>query len=109
MNHPPCSVDGCDRPLKTRGMCKLHYDRWHRQAVREGTFTRIQRRAGHIPPEEGIAEFEMVMGDTTDILTACRRVGVHPRTVIRWYERTGKPKPHGIYRAEMVASGRIAA
>ena len=26
--HPDtCSVDGCDRPYRARGLCKLHYDR----------------------------------------------------------------------------------
>lgn len=31
-----CSVDGCDRPFRCRGLCKLHYDR----LLRTGTTTR---------------------------------------------------------------------
>lgn len=28
-----CSVDGCERPVNSRGWCKLHYERWRRQQV----------------------------------------------------------------------------
>lgn len=24
-----CTVDGCERPVKARGWCKMHYTRWH--------------------------------------------------------------------------------
>lgn len=25
---PPCTVDGCDRPAPTRGLCPRHYEQW---------------------------------------------------------------------------------
>lgn len=25
-----CSVDGCEKPSRSRGMCKMHYSRWRR-------------------------------------------------------------------------------
>lgn len=28
--HAPCNVDECDRASSAKGMCKLHYGRWHR-------------------------------------------------------------------------------
>lgn len=28
MSKTTCSIDGCDRPLKTRGWCQGHYMRW---------------------------------------------------------------------------------
>lgn len=108
MNHTPCSIDGCDRHGTKRGMCGSHYNRWYRKAMREGTFIRLQRRSDHIPADEGIAEFEMISGHT-DTLTACRRVGVHPRTVVRWYKRMGKPVPAGLYGAETIVSRGTAA
>jgi hypothetical protein len=26
--HPPCTVPGCDRPTKSRGLCHRHYCAW---------------------------------------------------------------------------------
>ncbi len=108
MNHPPCSVDDCGRDGIKRGMCEVHYMRWYRKAMRDGTFVRVQRRSDSIPPEEGVEEFEMLMQHTTDMLLACRRLGVHPRTVIRWHKRAGKPVPQGLWQAYNVASTRVA-
>lgn len=28
MPKPTCSVDGCEKPVKTRGWCSMHYERW---------------------------------------------------------------------------------
>lgn len=28
MSHNPCSVEGCESPVRSRGFCSLHYDRW---------------------------------------------------------------------------------
>lgn len=33
MNHPTCSVDGCDRRVHARGWCGLHYRRWQTHGV----------------------------------------------------------------------------
>lgn len=29
-----CSEEGCNQPARTRGMCKVHYGRWHRYSSR---------------------------------------------------------------------------
>lgn len=33
MPKPTCSVDGCEKPAKTRGWCSAHYERWRRNGV----------------------------------------------------------------------------
>lgn len=30
-----CTLDGCDRVYKARGMCSTHYGRWHRAQLAE--------------------------------------------------------------------------
>ena len=30
-----CTVEGCDRPLKGRGLCVMHYNRWDRHGSTE--------------------------------------------------------------------------
>ena len=32
----PCSIEGCERPLKSRGWCGAHYQRWFRYGDPEG-------------------------------------------------------------------------
>lgn len=38
-----CSVDGCDRPVRARGWCSLHWQRWRRTGNPEGS-TASRRR-----------------------------------------------------------------
>ena len=56
-----CSVDGCERPLRARGWCHLHYYRWRNKftgdlvSVRDGlrwefpAFVRVLNRAERTP------------------------------------------------------------
>lgn len=43
-----CSVEGCDRPFRARGMCSMHWRRWARETGREKTPEwDDRRRANH--------------------------------------------------------------
>lgn len=42
MNNRTCSIDGCDRPTKSRGWCQAHYFRWRRNGDPGGP--QLQRR-----------------------------------------------------------------
>lgn len=30
MTLKPCTIDGCSKPVKSRGWCQMHWNRWHR-------------------------------------------------------------------------------
>ena len=60
---PRCSVEGCDRPSHSRGMCGSHYSRWwndrnprRKQLLRQGYGDRLESRiVDEIPREEVFA------------------------------------------------------
>ncbi|MFW6369363.1 MAG: hypothetical protein ACOC0J_02145, partial [Myxococcota bacterium] len=48
VNVGPCSVPGCERPAKTRGLCSAHYQQ-HRRLTREGKPGLITNGAARAP------------------------------------------------------------
>lgn len=42
-NPPACSIEDCDKPVKSRAMCQMHWNRWKRH----GDPTVVTRSWGH--------------------------------------------------------------
>lgn len=68
-----CSVDGCDKPAKWRGMCSAHYQQWQRA-------TPAERR----PPAPGPSRHAALVGLFGGVRPFCRAVGIDPVTFYRW-------------------------
>lgn len=67
-----CTVDGCDRPLKGRGLCVMHYNRWDRHGSterRDGA--EHQRAKTHCPKGHEYTE-ENTLVYPSDGLRGCR-------------------------------------
>ena len=47
---------------------------------------------------ECLDEFEFIL-TSTDVESACKRVGRHPRSVLRWYRTTGRTPVAGLATA----------
>lgn len=47
-----CKVDGCDRPHRSKGLCRTHYMRWHRTGTPhlDGRTTAARTTAAPPPP-----------------------------------------------------------
>ena len=48
-DHTTCAVDGCERPIGSRGWCKTHYERW--------------RRSGSVRADEPVRRWALTVGD----------------------------------------------
>lgn len=70
-----CTVDGCDRPHRARGLCQLHWKQWRH------TVTKIPDTQ---PPDGALT--------ATDI---ARLADVAPRTVTNWPALGRIPPPDG--------------
>lgn len=44
-----CDKDGCDRPVKSRGLCAKHYDRWRVSAAAVEVRGECSREGCHNP------------------------------------------------------------
>lgn len=59
-NPPPpdiCAIDGCDRPVKSRGWCSTHYMRWRRNGDPQVVRPRGRPARPLDMTEEDIADF----------------------------------------------------
>jgi hypothetical protein len=89
-----CDVDGCDRPVHTRGWCAAHYSRWKRHGsplggkpARRDAPTTLNEvlwlREGGASPHEITAALEM-----------------NPLSLERLMHRVGRPDLAAIFQAE---------
>lgn len=57
-----CLIDGCDRPVRTRGWCNMHYHRWRRYGTTDDPRPRIGLLVG--------SEFHIELRDRHDLVIA---------------------------------------
>jgi len=77
-----CTVEGCDRPLKSRGLCVMHYNRWDRHGSTEHRGgAEHQRAKTHCPHGHEYTEENTIVypSDGRRRCRTCRR-GATPAT-----------------------------
>ncbi len=72
-----CSVDGCDRPHRSRGWCVAHYYRWHRHG---SPLADQPIEVGATVPSEPVQH--LLYAESSRALA--ERLGVNKRTIVRW-------------------------
>lgn len=87
-NDMPCAVDGCERPAKTRGWCKGHYQRIQRDG-HPGSAT-FRRSPGKVPLKELARQSEPRKCKVPGCDGPARGRGWCNRHYQQWY-RTGDP------------------
>lgn len=89
-----CSVDGCTRPVRARGWCSLHYDRW----LHNGHPTATAHR-GH--PDE-VRQEAIRIAATDGVKPATDATGVPGPTIYYWLHQAGLTAGHGRLRSRAV-------
>ena len=93
-----CRFDGCDQPLKARGLCSGHYNQqWAGRPLAP-----IKPRIGYRRITEEIAqldieEFEFLLNSGESMRRAVARMGICARTLLRRYSRIGRKPPAGLW------------
>ena len=82
-----CSVEGCDKPAKCKGMCNSHYNkqRWA-DGVRPPSVNPASRRDAHLRHRYGIslAEYQRILGEQGGVCAVCKQPPTSENTRAHW-------------------------
>lgn len=101
-----CSIPGCGYPANAaRGWCRTHYKRWNETGDVKAHIP-VRRT---MPPKDRVDDFEFLLDAGETIPTAVARMGCHPKTILRAYQRLDRPIPDGLWAYERKHSREAAA
>ena len=82
-----CSADGCDAPVKCKGMCMSHYNkhRWQ-TGVRAPSVNPKSRRAAHLRHRYGIdlPDYERILAEQGGVCAVCKQPPSKHNTRAHW-------------------------
>ncbi len=96
-----CTVDGCDRTMKSLGMCEQHRQRVKKHGDPQA-HKPIRLYAGRVVPH---ADDALLAGHSVDMI--CADLDVTPASLVRAYQRAGRTVPAPIrHRHNEILTGR---
>ena len=104
-----CSFPDCGRRHHARGWCSTHYLQWQRRAD-VSRMTPIGTSLPRLSSEDielDIADFEHLLSAGCSLEEAVRRMGMHPRSMIRRYRVAGRQLPAGMWGLELAYRTRV--
>jgi hypothetical protein len=93
-----CVFGGCERQLHARELCAAHYKQWSFRGRDMAVLTPVRHVCTHVEDMElDVDEFEHLLAAGESVERAVDRMGICARSVVRRYQRVGKPVPAGLW------------
>ena len=89
-----CTIPDCGYPADAaRGWCRTHYNRWNETGDPQAHIP-VRRT---MPAADRIEDFEFMLDTGETVPNAVRRMRCSAKTIIRAYQRLGKPIPTALF------------